>query len=151
MVQSTGKSVIIDYWVLFIVWSTTTQLYAQQVTFGNELESIPLKCLVYIAFLAFLGGIASTLQKFANPDIVVSRPFIEILKDTVISIVAGALAFFTAEQANTPVMVEAAMITAAGWAGSTVLDRASSSLLDKVFPRPSLSKERSSEVTQRGE
>lgn len=130
------KRVAVDYAVVLIAWGTTTQLYAQQlsqasrVTFGSDLESIPLKSIIYVGLLAFLGGLSSTLQKFANPDVVIPRISIEIAKDLVVSLVAGALAFFLLEQANVPVMIEAASITAAGWAGSSWMDKAASKLLD---------------------
>lgn len=120
---------IVDYLLLLIAWSATTQLYAQQITFGGDLEAIPLKSLFYVAVLAFLGGLSSTLQKFADPDIVVPRVSVELAKDLVLSLVAGAIAFFLAEQTRTPVMIEASIITVAGWAGSKWLDKAAMQLL----------------------
>lgn len=120
---------IVDYLLLLIAWSATTQLYAQQITFGGDLEAIPLKSLFYVGVLAFLGGLSSTLQKFADPDIVVPRVSVELAKDLVLSLVAGAIAFFMAEQTHAPVMIEASLITVAGWAGSKWLDKAAMQLL----------------------
>lgn len=137
MRYKTKSKTAIDWVLLIIAWSTTTQLYAQQVTFGGDLESIPLKSFVYVGILAFLGGLSATLQKFANPEIVVDRVFLEISKDLVLSISAGTLAFFLTEQAHTPVMLEAAVITVAGRTGSRWLDRAANSFLDRFFPQTS--------------
>lgn len=120
---------LIDYLLLVIAWSATTQLYAQQVTFGGDLETIPIKSLVYVGVLAFLGGLASTLQKFADPNVVVPHISVELAKDLVLSLVAGAIAFFMAEQTHAPVMVEASAITVAGWAGSKWLDKAAMQIL----------------------
>jgi len=120
---------IVDYLLLLIAWSATTQLYAQQITFGGDLEAIPLKSWFYVGVLAFLGGLSSTLQKFADPDIVIPRVSVELAKDLVLSLVAGAIAFFMAEQTHTPVMIEASLITVAGWAGSKWLDKAAMQLL----------------------
>lgn len=125
----------VDYILFAVAWLATSQLYAQEVSnFGGNLESIPIKSLVYVGVLAFLGGLASTLQKFSNPNIQVYKVWVEIMKDLVISIVAGILAFFLAEQAKSPVMLEASLITVSGWAGSKYLDALAGRLLNRVIP-----------------
>lgn len=131
--MKTSRNAVVDYILFALAWMSTTQLYAQEVSnFGGNLQTIPVKSLVYVGVLAFLGGLASTLQKFSNPRIRVYRVWVEICKDMVTSVVAGMLAFFLAEQTKSPVMLEATVITVAGWAGSKYLDAVTLRILNKV-------------------
>lgn len=130
-----GFRSIVDFILFAVAWLATSQLYAQEISnFGGNLQSIPIKSLVYVGVLAFLGGLASTLQKFSNPNVQVYRVWLELMKDLVISLVAGILAFFLAEQAKSPVMLEASLITISGWAGSKYLDAVAGKLLNRVVP-----------------
>jgi hypothetical protein len=106
------------------IWAYTAQAYAVEVPFSDGVSRIPLKALGYVALLSMLGGLASTLQKISNPKSKFKNLLLEVVKDLVVSLVAGVVAFALAEQAGMSAMLEAAIITLSGWAGSNYLDKA---------------------------
>lgn len=118
-------------WVwLALVWPPSA--WAATVTFGDDLSSIPLAAVTLCLFLSFIGGLASTLQKLAADVAPVRSIGLEIAKDLVVSLVAGLLAFFASEWMNFQAVLEAGVITLAGYGGSRVLDRALDRALREV-------------------
>ena len=77
---------------LLCCWASV--VYASELTFAEGIESIPLKAVGYVFGLAILGGMAGTLPKIVNPNIQIRNVWLEMLKDTVASIVAGLIVFF---------------------------------------------------------
>jgi hypothetical protein len=115
---------------LCALWASSA--WAAQETFDKTITSIPLGAVAVAVTLAFIGGLAYTLQKVAKPDIgVVSVP-IEIAKDIVNSLVAGLAAFFLASWLAWPAFAVALVITFAGYGGSRFLEAGLESLLDRL-------------------
>jgi hypothetical protein len=118
-------------WVnILLTWSAVA--YAAENPFVAGVDAIPLKAIVYVLALAFVGGLAGTLTKLAKPDVIVRNLPLEISKDMVSSIVSGILAFlFSSYLDNINFWLQAAFITIAGYGGSKVLDMA---LADGLTP-----------------
>jgi hypothetical protein len=112
---------------LAIVWPPSA--WAAAITFDDDLAHIPFAAVAMCLFLSFIGGLASTLQKLAVQAPAVRSLWLEIVKDLVVSLVAGLLAFFVSEWLNFEAVLEAGAITLAGYGGSRVLDR----LLDRAL------------------
>lgn len=113
-------------WLAF-VWPLSA--WAASVTFTDDLAHIPFAAIAMCLFLSFIGGLASTLQKLASGAPAARSIWLEIAKDLVVSLVAGLLAFFVSEWLNFQAVLEAGVITLAGYGGSRVLDR----LLDRAL------------------
>lgn len=114
------------FW-LAVVWPPSA--YAASVTFTDDLAHIPFAAIAMCLFLSFIGGLASTLQKLAAQTPAMRSLWLEISKDLVVSLVAGLLAFFASEWLDFQAVLEAGVITLAGYGGSRVLDR----LLDRAL------------------
>ncbi|MEX3555913.1 MAG: phage holin family protein [Burkholderia gladioli] len=112
---------------LALVWPLSA--WAASVTFTDDLANIPFAAVAMCLFLSFIGGLASTLQKLAAQTPAARSLWLEIAKDLVVSLVAGLLAFFVSEWMNFQAVLEAGVITLAGYGGSRVLDR----LLDRAL------------------
>lgn len=100
--------------------------WAAQQTFDHDITSIPLGAIVVAMALAFIGGLAFTMQKIAKPEVVVRSIPIEMVKDLVNSLVAGLVAFFLGSwigPAVLPPFAQALMITIAGYGGSRFLEQ----------------------------
>ncbi|MEX3614281.1 MAG: phage holin family protein [Burkholderia gladioli] len=114
------------FW-LAVVWPPSA--YAASVTFTDDLAHIPFAAIAMCLFLSFIGGLASTLQKLAAQTPAMRSLWLEISKDLVVSLVAGLVAFFVSEYLDFQAVLEAGVITVAGYGGSRVLDR----LLDRAL------------------
>lgn len=117
----------------------TASAWAAQTTFAGDLATIPPAAVAVSALLAFIGGAAFTAQKMADPATVVKSVALEIIKDILVSIVAGLLTFFTCSWLGWPPMLQAACITLAGYGGSRVLERyliAGMSRIDRLGGKP---------------
>lgn len=75
------------------------------------------------AFLALIGGLASTLQKLAEGTTEHRSVWLEILRDMVTSLVAGIATFLALEYFKSDAILEAGAILIAGYGGSRVLSR----------------------------
>lgn len=104
---------------------------AAQETFSHDITSIPLGAVAVAAALAFIGGLAFTMQKIAKPEVTVPNVPLEIFKDIVNSLVAGLAAFFLGSWADIPSFAQAFLITIAGYGGSRFLEQ----VLSESFTR----------------
>jgi hypothetical protein len=102
------------------IWSVSA--WAAQTTFVGDLADIPPAAVAVSVLLAIIGGAAFTAQKMADPTVVVKSVVLEIIKDTLNSVVAGILTFFVLSWAGWPAVLQAAGITIAGYGGSRVLE-----------------------------
>lgn len=98
-------------------------VYAAENPLVEGLESIPAKAMIYVLVLSIVGGAAGTLTKLTRPDVVVRNLSLEIAKDVLTSVLAGALIFFfTSWQPWISFWPQAILITLAGYGGSKVID-----------------------------
>lgn len=112
-------------WVwLAAIWCSTA--WAAQETFAHDITSIPLGAIAVAMALAFIGGLAFTMQKIAKPEVVVRSVALEISKDLINSLVAGLVAFFLGSWIGStilPPFAQALLITIAGYGGSRFLEQ----------------------------
>lgn len=114
---------------LLCCWASV--VYASELTFAEGIDTIPFKALGYVFGLSILGGMAGTLPKIVNPNIQIRNVWLEMLKDTVASIVAGLILFFIGIWLNWAWSLQALLILLGGAGGAKVIDMA----LDKgLFP-----------------
>ena len=116
------QNLIRYHWLwMLMVWPLSA--WAASITFGDDLAHIPAAAFAVCLLLSFIGGLASTLQKLAADDPAVRSVALEIAKDTVVSLVAGLVAFFVSEWLDLQSVLEAGVITLSGYGGSRGLDR----------------------------
>jgi uncharacterized membrane protein len=90
---------------------------------ADEVSSLSLSAALICAFLALIGGLASTLQKLADGTEQRGSVRLEILRDMVTSLVAGIATFLALEYFKSDAILEAGAILIAGYGGSRVLSR----------------------------
>jgi hypothetical protein len=104
-----------------VLWGSAA--YAAETDLAKGLEAIPFAAIKYVLIFSFIGGVVGTLNKITNPNIVVQRVWLEVLKDLMSSLLAGMLAFFFTSWMPISFWIQAALITLAGVGGSKILDR----------------------------
>lgn len=122
---------VLWFW-LAVLWSASAM--AAQATFDHDITSIPLGAIAVAMTLAFIGGLAFTMQKIAKPDVIVRSIPLEVFKDLINSLVAGLVAFFLGSWIGPPVLppfAQALLITIAGYGGSRFLEQ----VLTETFTR----------------
>jgi hypothetical protein len=107
---------------LLCCWASV--VYASELTFAEGVDSIPFRALGYVIGLAILGGMASTLPKIVNPTIQIRNVWLEMLKDTVASVVAGLVLFFLATWLQWPWPLQCLVILLGGAGNAKVIDMA---------------------------
>lgn len=114
---------------LCLFWCTAA-LAAEQTFRQPSLTELPLAAITVSVLLAVIGGAAYTAQKMAAPDgqQIGSIP-LEIIKDVLTSVVIGLIAFSVSSYLELPVVVQAGVITLAGYGGSRVLEPALGAML----------------------
>jgi hypothetical protein len=115
---------------LLCCWASV--VYASELSFAEGIESVPFKAIGYVLGLSVLGGMAGTLPKIVNPAITISNVWLEMLKDTISSIVAGLLIFFFATWQNWPWALQCLLILLGGAGNAKVVDLA---LNNGLLPR----------------
>jgi hypothetical protein len=105
---------------LLLFWSVAA--YAAQATFVGDLQSIPPAAVAIAVLLSLIGGAAYTASKVANPNVTVKSMPAEIVKDVLTSIVVGFVTFCIGSYMEWPAVVQAGLITLAGYGGSRVLE-----------------------------
>lgn len=115
---------------ILLCWMSV--VFASDLSFAEGIESIPFKAFGYVAILSILGGMAATLPKIINPSIKIDNLYLEIIKDVVMSFVAGLILFFVAIWRVWPWSVTCLLIILGGAGNAKVLDIA---LNNGFFPR----------------
>jgi hypothetical protein len=115
---------------LTLFWSGLA--YAAQATFVHDLSDIPPVAVAISCLLSIIGGAAFTAQKIADPGTLVTRPVVTIVRDVLNSIVAGLLVFFLGSYFNWSSVVQAGLITLAGYGGSRLLEPVLSALIARI-------------------
>jgi hypothetical protein len=111
------KTLVTSFLLMF--WSVAA--YAAQATFVGDLRSIPPAAVAISVLLSIIGGAAHTAEKIAAVNVVIKSVPAEIAKDVLTSIVAGFVTFCIGSYMELPAVVQAGLITLAGYGGSRVL------------------------------
>lgn len=122
---------------LLTFWSASA--WAASSTFASDLSSIPVAAVVVAIALSLIGGAAATLQKIANPEVVVKSLALEIAKDILGSVVAGLVTYSLCAWQEIPLLLQPGCITIAAYGGSRVLERylsAGMSRIDRLGGKP---------------
>ncbi|MGO4302282.1 phage holin family protein [Cupriavidus sp. RAF12] len=106
--------------VLGLAWVTAA--YAAEITFHTEILKLPPAALWLTTILALVGGLASTLRKLSDPNVVVKSVPLEVAKDLMASLVAGLLSFFFGQSQGISALYQAGLITLSGYGGSRAID-----------------------------
>lgn len=115
--------------IRFFFWILTAAawvLQARLVLAAQEIlapETIPVLQYVFALSLALLGGVASTLQRYAQ-GAPLDRWKLEVTRDIVCSILAGLVAFYGCKHWGVPSMLAAIFVMAAGWGGARFIEKA---------------------------
>jgi hypothetical protein len=112
------KTLVTSFLLMF--WSVAA--YAAQATFVGDLRSIPPAAVAISVLLSLIGGAAHTAAKIAAPDVVIKNVLAEVIKDVLTAIVVGFITFCIGSYMEWPAVVQAALITLAGYGGSRVLE-----------------------------
>ena len=115
---------------MLMLWSCAA--FAAQATFANDLAAIPPAAIAISVLLAVIGGAAYTAQKIADPNTVVKSNALEIVKDTLTSVVVGLLIFFMGSYWQLASVLLAGLITLGGYGGSRVLEPALERLIEWI-------------------
>jgi ABC-type xylose transport system permease subunit len=128
MPTATQLKSFVSFWLL-LFWSIAA--YAAQETFGGDLRDIPPAAVAISVLLAIIGGAAYTASKLAAPDVQVKSVPLEVLKDVLTSIVVGFIVFCVGSYMQWPSVVQAGLITLAGYGGSRVLEPLLAALISR--------------------
>ena len=109
------------FFYLFAFWCAAA--YAAETDLAKGIESIPFAAIKYVIIFSLIGGAAGTLNKISNPDIIIKRVWLEVLKDMVCALAAGMVIFFLVSWTPISFWLQAAFITLGGVSGSKVLDQ----------------------------
>lgn len=110
------------FWIyLSAFWCAAA--YAAETDLAKGIESIPFAAIKYVLIFSLIGGAAGTLNKISNPDIIIKRVWLEVLKDMVCALAAGMVIFFLVSWTPISFWLQAAFITLGGVGGSKVLDQ----------------------------
>jgi hypothetical protein len=112
------KSAVSAFLLLF--WSVAA--YAAQATFVGDLRDIPPAAVAISLLLSLIGGAAYTASKVASPNVRIKSVPAEVLKDVLTSVVAGFVTFCIGSFMEWPPVIQAGLITLAGYGGSRVLE-----------------------------
>jgi hypothetical protein len=115
---------------LMVFWSAAAA--AAQATFAHDLRDIPPAAVAISILLAVIGGAAYTASKLAAVEVQVKSVPLEITKDVLTSVVVGLLVFFAGSYFEWPSVVQAGLITLAGYGGSRVLEPALAVLVKRM-------------------
>jgi hypothetical protein len=118
MLATQLRTAITSFLLLF--WSLTA--YAAQATFVGDLRSIPPVAVAISLLLSLIGGAAYTASKIASPNVTIKNVPAEIVKDVLTSIVVGFVTFCLGSYMEWPAVMQAGLITLAGYGGSRVLE-----------------------------
>jgi hypothetical protein len=105
---------------LLLFWSFAA--YAAQTTFVGDLSSIPPAAVAISLLLSLIGGAAYTASKIASPTVTIKSVPAEIVKDVLTSLVVGFITFCLGSYMEWPAVIQAGLITLAGYGGSRVLE-----------------------------
>ncbi|MFM0608688.1 phage holin family protein [Paraburkholderia sediminicola] len=118
----------VSFWLL-LFWSVAA--FAAQATFVSDLRDIPPAAMAISCLLAIIGGAAYTASKLAAPDVQVKSVSAEVVKDLLTSVVAGFCVFCLGSYMEWPSVVQAGLITLAGYGGSRVLEPMLAALISR--------------------
>jgi hypothetical protein len=105
---------------LLLFWSCAA--YAAQATFVGDLREIPPAAVAISLLLSLIGGAAYTASKIASPTVTIKSVPAEVIKDVLTSIVVGFITFCLGSYMEWPAVIQAGLITLAGYGGSRVLE-----------------------------
>lgn len=112
---------VIVWLAISLCWTACAYAAAPNLAVPS-LTDIPLRALAAAVFLALIGGAARTAQKMANPALVVASVPLLILSDVLTSVAVGSATFFLVAWRQFDPLLQAFVITIAGWGGSTILE-----------------------------
>lgn len=115
---------------LMMFWSASA--WAASATFPADLSSIPSAAVAVAVALALVGGATATLQRIANPEAVINHLWLEVARDILSSVVAGLITYFACAWQGFPALLQAGIITIAGYGGSRVLERYLSAGMNRI-------------------
>ena len=116
------KIAIAFYLAVLQAWGTYAYAASAETDLAKGLEAIPFQSIKYVLLFCMIGGAAGTLNKIANPQVLVARVWLEVLKDLVCALAAGMVTFFLVSWTGIAFWLQAALITLAGVGGSKALD-----------------------------
>lgn len=120
----------IAFWIyLCAFWGAAA--YAAETDLAKGIESIPFQSIKYVLIFSLIGGAAGTLNKIANPEVIIPRVWLEVVKDMVASLVVGMVIFFLVSWTQLAFWLQAIFITLGGVGGSKALDQA---LINGLYP-----------------
>lgn len=121
MPSSFIKSII---WFYFAVIWCVSALAAEPVlaAAAPTVADLPLRALVAAMLLALIGGAARTAQKLADPKVIVHSIYLTIFADVLTSVAVGMATFFLVAWREFSPLLQAFIITVAGYGGSTFLE-----------------------------
>lgn len=111
---------------IFTAWLAsfwTVSAWAASTTFASDLSKIPPAAVAVAVVLSFIGGLAATLQKIADPEFVVKSVPLVVAKDIFSSLVAGLITYSVCAWQEIPLLLQPGCITIAGYGGSRLLER----------------------------
>lgn len=117
---------------LIISWTLFASAYAHATDLAQGLSSIPISNIIIAAVLSFIGGLAWTAQKEAHATTETRRLALTVFSDVLVSVVAGLITFFLLSIATDSALIQAALITTAGYGGTRIMDSYLSVLIDRV-------------------
>lgn len=115
---------------LMTFWSASA--WAATTTFATDLASISATAVAVAVALALVGGATATLSKIANPETVINNLWLEVSRDIMSSVVAGLITYFVCAWQAFPALLQAGIITIAGYGGSRVLERYLSAGMNRI-------------------
>lgn len=115
---------------LLAIWSASA--WAANASFTSDLASISPTAVAVAIALSLLGGANATLSRIANPDTVIKNLWLEVTRDILSSVVAGLITYFVCAWQAFPALLQAGIITIAGYGGSRVLERYLSAGMNRI-------------------
>lgn len=117
---------------LIFAWTLFASAYAHAADLSQGLSSIPISNILIAAVLSFIGGLAWTAQKEARAETETRRLALTVFSDVLVSVVAGLITFFLLSIATDSPLIQAALITIAGYGGTRIMDSYLSVLIDRI-------------------
>lgn len=110
------------YCLIVLVWTVSAFAAEPVLAVVPNLTDIPLRALVAAVFLSMIGGAARMAQKLADPTIEIKSVRLAIAADLMTSIAVGMATFFLVAWREFPPLLQAFVITIAGFGGTKFLE-----------------------------
>ena len=118
--------------LLLLIWTASAFAAAPILTTAPTIEDIPLRAVAVAIFLALIGGAARSAQKLADPDKQITSVPMALLADLLTSVAVGTATYFLVAWREFPPLLQAFVITVAGFSGTKFLEQYTDALIKRL-------------------